>query len=165
MVGLRVSRDELRALELLGVLVDTAALDVLEIEDEGELLAIEALGVVDDARRVGQRDGLAAQIEDLLDGVLGNVARARDQAGLALEGVVARVEHLFGEVDGAVAGGLGTDERAAPVETLAGEHADELVADALVLAEHEADLTAAHADVAGGHVGELADVTAELGHE
>ena len=89
----------------------------------------------------------------------------RDEAGLALEGLVARREHLGGEVDGAVAGGLGTDERAAELDALAGEHADELVADALVLAEHEADLAAAHADVAGGDVGAVADVTAELGHE
>ena len=91
--------------------------------------------------------------------------RAGDEAGLALEGLAAGGEHLLGEVDRAVAGGLGTDQRAAPVEALAGEHADELVADALVLAEQEADLAAAHADVAGGHVGELADVAAELGHE
>ena len=33
------------------------------------------------------------------------------------------VEHLLGEVDAAVAGRLGTDERAAPVQALAGEHA------------------------------------------
>jgi hypothetical protein len=62
-------------------------------------------------------------------------------------------QHLGGEVDAAVAGGLGPDQRAAPVEALAGEHAGELVAQALVLAEQEADLAAAHADVAGGHVG------------
>ena len=59
----------------------------------------------------------------------------------------------------------GRIERAAPVEALAGQHAGELVAEALVLAEHEADLAAAHADVAGGHVGVGADVAEELGHE
>ena len=80
--------------------------------------------------------------------------------------VVARGEHLFGEVDGAVAGGLGTDERAAPVDALAGQRCRRTrCADALVLAEQVADLTAADADVAGGAVGELADVAGELGHE
>ena len=79
--------------------------------------------------------------------------------------VAAGGEHFLGEVDGAVAGGLGPDQRAAPVQALAGQHAGELVADALVLAEEEADLAAAHADVAGRHVGVRADVLAQLGHE
>src|SRR5664280_78043 len=153
------------ALELVGVLADAAALDVLEIEQEGVLLAIDAGLVVDVAGGVAAGDGLAAEVEDLLDRVLGDVAGAADEARLALERLAPGGEHLGGEVHGAVAGRLGTDQRAAPVEALAGEHADELVAHALVLAEHEADRTAAHADVAGGHVGELADVAAQLGHE
>jgi hypothetical protein len=70
-----------------------------------------------------------------------------------------------GEVDRAVAGGLGTDQAAAPVQALAGQHAGELVAQLLVLAEQEADLAAADADVAGGDVGVRADVAEELGHE
>jgi hypothetical protein len=41
------------------------------------------------------------------------------------------LEHLGGEVDRAVAGGLGTNQAAAPVEALAGEDAGELVADRL----------------------------------
>ncbi len=74
-------------------------------------------------------------------------------------------EHLRGEVDGAVAGGLGPDQRAAPVQALAGQHAGELVAQLLVLAEQEADLAAADADVAGRDVGVRADVAEQLGHE
>ena len=45
--------------------------------------------------------------------------------------LVPRGQHLLGEVDAAVAGGLGPDQRAAPVEALAGEHAGELVAERL----------------------------------
>jgi hypothetical protein len=59
----------------------------------------------------------------------------------------------------------GTDQGTTPGTALAGEHAGELVAQALVLAEHEADLATAHADVAGGHVGELAHVAPQFGHE
>ena len=102
---------------------------------------------------------------DLLDRVLGDVARAADQADLALERLAARGQHFRGEVHGAVAGRLGTDQRAAPAEALAGEDAGELVAEALVLAEHEADLTAAHADVAGRARPCRADVPLQLGHE
>ena len=49
---------------------------------------------------------------------------------LAREGLAARLEHLLGEVDRAVAGRLGADQRAAPAEPFAGEHAGELVAPA-----------------------------------
>ncbi len=91
--------------------------------------------------------------------------RPGDQAGLAFQGLASGGQHLGGEVDAAVAGGFRTDERAAPVEALAGEHPGELVGEALVLAEEVADLPAAHADVAGGHVGVGADVAEELGHE
>ncbi len=84
---------------------------------------------------------------------------------LPFERLAAGAEHLGREVDRAVAGRLGTNEAAAPVQTLAGQHARELVPDPLVLAEHETDLAAADADVARRHVGVRADVTEELGHE
>ncbi len=74
-------------------------------------------------------------------------------------------QHLGREVDRAVAGGLRPDEGSAPVETLAGEDAGELVSQLLVHAEEESDFTAAHADVAGGDVGVGPDVPEELGHE
>ena len=52
---------------------------------------------------------------------------------LAFERFAARREHLGREVDRAVAGRLGTNQRAAPVQALAGEHAGELVAEPPVL--------------------------------
>ena len=88
-----------------------------------------------------------------------------DQADLALERVVAGLQHLVGEVHAAVAGRLGTNQRSAPAHALAGQDAGELVAQALVLAEQEADLAAAHADVAGRNVGVRADVALQFGHE
>ena len=109
--------------------------------------------------------GLRAELDQLLDRVLGDVAAAGDEARLALETVAAGGEHLLGEVDGAVAGRLGPDQRAAPAERLAGEHAGELVADPLVLPEQVADLACADADVTGRDVGELPDVPLQLGHE
>ena len=74
-------------------------------------------------------------------------------------------EHLGREVDAAVAGRLRADQRAAPVQALAGEHAGELVAQLLVHAEQEADLAPADADVTGRDVGVGADVALELRHE
>ena len=110
-------------------------------------------------------DRLRPEVEQLLHRVLRDVAGTRDETGLVLERLVARLQHLLGEVDGAVAGRLGPDQRAAPVEALAGEDAGELVPDPLVLTEQVADLPSADADVAGRHVGELPDVALELGHE
>ena len=75
------------------------------------------------------------------------------------------LQHGSGEVQQAIAGGLGTGQRTAVGQALAGEHAFEGVADALVLAEHVADLTGAGADVAGRNVGVGADVAVQLGHK
>ena len=105
---------------------------------------------------------LAPSSVALMHGAPGDVAEAGDGDGLALEAVALGLQHFLGEVDDAEAGGLGTDEAAAPVQALAGQHAGELVGELLVLAEHVADFAAAHADVAGGHVGVGADVAEQL---
>ena len=147
----------------LGVLLDTAALDLLDLLDHGD---VDAVRIVDIAVGIGHGHDLGAQLLGLLRGVDGHVAGTGDHDGLALEGVVAQhAQGFLGVVAHAVTGGLGAGQGAAEFQTLTGQDAGVLVADALVLAEQVADLTAAHVDVAGGNVGELADVTAQLGHE
>ena len=75
-------------------------------------------------------------------------------------------EHLLGEEDGTVAGGLGAHLGAAPSGSLAGEHPGLVaVGDLAVRAEQVADLAAADADVAGRNVGVLAEVAVQLAHE
>ena len=96
---------------------------------------------------------------------LGHVAAAGDEARLPLESVVPRVEHLLGEVDRPVAGGLRTDQRAAPPGALTGQRPGELVGEAFVLPEEEADLPAADPDVPGRDIGIRTDVALQLGHE
>ena len=153
------------AAEVLGVLRDPAASHLLEIDDPGQLLLVDAVGVVDEARRVRHGQDLAAQPDDVLGGVLRHVPGPGDQAGLAVDAVVAGLEHLVGEVHDAVAGRLGPDEAATPGWALAGEDTGELVGQPLVLAEQEADLAGADPDVAGGDVGAAADVAEQLAHE
>merc|ERR1719162_2242373 len=150
---------------LLDVLGDAAALHGLEVDDVGELLAVNAVHVGDVAAGVGHRDALATEVDHLLAGVSCDVAGAREHDVLALEVRAFGLEHLAGEVHQTVAGGLGADETPAPLEALAGEDAGELVGELLVHAEHGADLAPTDADVAGGDVGELADVAEELDHE
>ena len=150
---------------LRGVLADATALDVLELHDVGELLLVDAIGVVDVAVGVGEGDDLGAELLKLLHRELSDVAGTGDHAGLAREGVAGGLEHRVSEVDEAVAGGLGANQGAAPGEALAGEDAGELVGQALVLPEHVADFAGARADVTGGDVRVGADVTEELAHE
>ena len=157
-----VELDALLALRELGELAALHLLELLHLVDE--VLRHAALHV-DPAGAVGEGDGLGAELDELLRGVLRDVAGAGDRADLALERVALRGEHVRGEVDVSVAGRLGADERAAEGEALAGEHARELVHDALVLAEEVADLAAAHVHVAGRDVRVRADVAVELGHE
>ena len=153
----------LGARNALGVFLDAAALDFLDLLDD---LDVDAVRVVDVAVGVGDGDDLGAQLLSLLSGVGGHVAGAGDHDGLALEGVVAQhAQGFLGVVAHAVTGGLGAGQGAAEFQTLTGQDAGVLVADALVLAEQVADLTTTDVDVAGGNVGELADVAAQLSHE
>ena len=69
-----------------------------------------------------------------------------------------RLQHFDGEVYAAIASGFGTNQRAAPSQAFARQHAGEFIAQTLVLAEQEADLAPAHANVAGRDVGVRADV-------
>jgi len=131
---------------------------------ERALLAVEDEGTL----RVGQGDDGTAELDDLQGSVLGDVAGTGDADALAGERLLAVggvLDHVLDVVDDTVAGGLGTDERAAPAAALTGENTLPLVADLLVLAEHEADLTAGHTDVTGRDVSVLTDVLAQLGHE
>src|SRR5208337_3053029 len=125
---------------------------VLQFHDPGELFFSDAVGIVDRPVGIGNRDRLRAQVEQLLDGVLRNVAASRYQAGFALKRVFAALQHFLRKVHAAVARGFGTNQRATPVQALAGQHTGEFIPDALVLAEHEADLASAYADVAGRNV-------------
>ena len=108
---------------------------------------------------------LGTELVELLYEVLSHVTRAGNDAYLAGEVIVAGSQHVLGEVYGAIAGGLRTDEGTAPVELLAGKNAGKLIAQALVLTKEVADFTTAHADIAGGYVCVRADVALELGHE
>src|SRR5208283_5275503 len=149
----------------VGVLLDAATAVVLQIHDVGELLAVDAVSVVDGAVGIGHADRLRAQIKQLLDGVLRDVAAARDQTHFAFQVFFAGLQHFLGEVHAAIASGLGTNQRTAPSQAFAGENAAEFIPQPLVLPEHEADFAAAHADVAGGNVRVRTDVALQFGHE
>ena len=144
---------------------DAPALDVLQVHDEGELLGVDALFIIDVSVGIGNRDDLAAQLKDFFDGVLGHVAASGDEAGFAFQGLVAGGQHFCGKVNAAVSGCFRPDERSAPVQALAGENAGELIAQSLVLAEHISDFSAADTDVACRNVGVRTDVPAKLRHE
>src|SRR3954469_23141420 len=154
-----------RALERICIFRDSAAALGLVGLDPVDLLLVDAVGIVDEALAVGQGQHLAAELDDLLGGMGGDVAGARDDRALADQVEAAGLQHVLEEVDGAVAGRLGPDQRAAIFQPLAGQHAFPAAGDPFVLAEHVADLARADADVAGGHVDVGADMAKQLGHE
>ena len=96
---------------------------------------------------------------------MGNVAGTRDGDALAFDGFAAALEHFFSEVHTAETGGFRANQAATVARALAGQHAGELVAQALVLAEQETDLPGTDADITGGNVDVRADVTIQLAHE
>ena len=147
------------------VFLDPPAAHVLQLEHELELVAIDALRIVDAAFRVGHRHHPRAELVELFHRVLRHVARTRDRAYLAGDAVLAALEHFLGEIHRAVAGRLGAHQGSTPVEALAGQHRREFAGELLVLAEQEADLAAADTDIAGRNVGMRPDMPEQLVHE
>ena len=154
-----------RAAKGLGVLPDAPAPLRLECLEPLELVGVDAVRVVDETVRIGRRDHLGAELNQLFDRVDRHVAGAGDDGHLALQAIAAHREHLAHEVDAAVAGGFGADQTAAEREALAGEDAGETVRQALVHAEHVADLAGSDADIARRHVRVLADMPRQLDHQ
>ena len=163
--GLGAVADVLGRGVFLDVLADAAAVDVLELHDVVELLAVDAVGVVDVAVGVAHGEDFTSELQHFLGAVLCHVSGTGDEHGLALDALAACAEHGAQEVDVAVAGGFGADERAAELEALAGEHAAEFARELLIHTEHVAYLTAAYADVACGDVHVGADMACKFKHE
>ena len=147
---------------LVGILLDASTTHVLELHDEVELLAVNAVGVIYVAVGVAHSDDLAAKLDDFLHSVLCDISRARNKTCLALDCLSTCAEHLLKEIYVAVSCSLGTYERTAELETLACEYAVELACQFLVHAEHVAYLTAAYADVTCRNVHLGAYVTPQL---
>ena len=156
--------DELGA-ELSGVWLDDIVVAGAELEHVIDAFLGHSLFVIDVAVGTGDGDDLGAELNELLSGTPGDVTEAGESDRLALDVLAELLEHVLGEVDRAVTGGLGTNERTAEGTALAGENADELVTEALVLAEEVADFAAADADITGGNVGVGSDMAGKLGHE
>ena len=157
--------EELDGLRLLGEVGELAARHVLEVHDVLEHLLRNATLAEDRARAVGKGENLRSELHEFFGREARDIARTGNDAALALKGLAALGEHVLREVDVAVAGRLGTDQRTAEGEGLARENAREFVREALVLAEEISDFAAADVHVAGGDVGIGADVAEELGHE
>ena len=153
------------AAELIGIFADATPAVLLEILEPLEPFTGDAVGIVDEPARVRGGDGDGAELCELLDGVQGDVAGTRDDGPFALDAVAGVGEHVVHEVDGAVAGCLGSDQAAAERQPLAGDGAGEAVLEPLVLAEEVADLPGADTDVAGRDVDVVADMAMEFDHQ
>ena len=159
------SGEELAAGELLGIRSHDVVAAGAELQHVVYLLGVEAGGVVDVAVGAGDGDNLGTQLGGLEGCAPCHIAEARDSHGLALNGLALLLEDALHEVEGAEAGGLRADARAAEAQALARECAVVLVDEALVHAVHVAHLAAAHAYVACGHVAVGTEVLPETEHE
>ena len=153
------------ALELFRVFRDAAPLEGFELDEISHFFLVQSIRVMDESRGIRKRHHPGSQLDQFFGGVQGHVSGTGDQAHLVLQPIALVLEHLFHKVGASIAGGLLTDKTAAVLQSLAGEHADEFILQALILAEHETDFPGPHADIPGGDVDIGADVFAELGHE
>ncbi|MPN42173.1 hypothetical protein SDC9_189729 [bioreactor metagenome] len=97
----------------LGVVADTAVAAILHLHQFGQLFRREAALIDHRAARIGHRDNLGPHRHRLFDRVLGNVAGTRNADAQAVEAAPLLLEHLLGEIDGAVAGRFRADQRTA----------------------------------------------------
>ena len=100
------------------ILPDALALHLLQLLHQRQ---VDAVGVVDKAVGVGHGDHLGAQGRGLFAGVDGHIAGAGDGYLGALKAAARVLEHIVGKVAQTIAGGLGSGQRAAVAEALAGE--------------------------------------------
>lgn len=117
---------------------------------------------------VGKGDNGTAKLNDLEGSVLGNVTRSGDGDSLALEGLLALggvLNHLLNVVDSSVTGGLRSDQRSTPGETLSGQDTLEGVAKLSVLSKQVTDLSSSDVNVTGRDISVGSDVSLELSHE
>ena len=152
----------LRRRNCLNILLDTAAANFLDFLDN---IQVDAVLVNDVTVGVRQSNNLCAQSSCLLGSVDCYVAGTGDNNGLALEGSTMILQHSVNQVAQAVTGSFGTSQGTTPLQALAGQNANVLVADTLVLAEHIADFTCASADIASRYVGVSTDMAAQLSHK
>ena len=97
-------------------------------------------------------------LEEFLDRVDGDVARAGDRRRLPFQAFAQPLQHVLGEVNDAVPGGLLAHPASTEREPLPGEHPRHPVRQTLVGTEQVADLTRTDTDITGGYVGIVANV-------
>src|SRR5690606_37733276 len=100
------------------VIFDPPPLDFLELFD---LRRIDPLFIHNDAVRIAHRDHTATELNGFLCRVDGDVARTGNQHAFAVKTIIARLQHLFDEVDAAVTGGFLADLAATEIEPFAGQ--------------------------------------------
>ena len=159
------AREELRSGELVGKGSHDVVVRGAQLKHVGDLLLVQAGGIVDVSVGSRYRYDLGTQLRGLRGGTPGDVAEARNGDRLALDVHAGLLEHLAQEVDGAESRGLGADERTAVGHALARQHARVLACQLAVHAVEVTDLTAADADVACRNVRLGTDVAPQLGHE
>src|SRR5699024_1913889 len=115
------------------VFVDASAFGLFDFANN---LQVNAIGVINTARRVGAGDHGSAEFANLLDRVNRHISGAGHHHAGAVETQSLDAKHLLGNKDCSVTGGLGTHERTAPGHALAGQHSGlVLIGHPLVLTE------------------------------
>jgi len=141
-----------------GIIADAAILTVLHIHQDREFLGRKAIFIDDRSARIGCRHHLGAKLHGLLDGVLRDVARARNRDPLPFQRFAGVQQHFLGEIHRAVSGRFRADQRAAETQALAGENAVCAIGELLDHSSDETDFAATNPDIASRDIGVRSDV-------
>ena len=106
-------------------LLKPTTLDVLEFQNVLELLARDALGVMNEATAVRHGQNFGPKLNALFHRVLGNVSGSRDGNCGTVQSLALELQEFTAEVHGAIAGGFRTDERSSKRQVLASQDTSE----------------------------------------
>ena len=152
--------------ELVGHILNLVAVRSTHVEHVVDHLGSDTLG--DLANAVGARDGnnLSAELDSLGSGTPSYVTEARESKLLALDVLSSGAENVLSEIESAKTSSLGTEDRATPSHTLAGENASVILTSQLLIHTiEEANLTATNTNVTSRNILIWTNIVTKLKHE
>ena len=130
-----------------------------------EFFLRNTLCIENESRVIAERHGFCSELNQFFYSVLRDVSVARHRTYFTGKVFADFFQHTLRKIDEPVARRFRTDERAAEVEPLTGEHSGKRIRNALVLSEHKRDFASAHSFVACRHIRIGADVAVQFRHE
>ena len=150
---------------LFGILADTSTVEVFQLHDVIQLLAVNTVRIVYVTVRIRHGQYFTSQFQYFLGRILSYVAGTGDQASLAFQVSTPSLQHFHQEVNVTVPRSFRTNQRTTEFTAFASESTGEFMSQFLIHAEHETYFATTYTDITGRYVCLRTDMTPQLQHE